>query len=316
MHYQLANSMTMNQKLSNGPELHDLRLFSSVARQSSFVAAAREFNVAPTFVSKRVSALERAIGARLLNRTTRQVGLTDEGSKVYAWAQKILEDIEDMHDEVSESTRDPGGALRISSSAKLGRVHLAPALARFKRRYPKIEVWLELLDRRADLILEGFHLDIRAGDIQEPHLIAHRIMPSSRILCAAPAYLERHGTPGSMAELAHHECVLLRDREEPFGTWRMNGPRGWETVKVSGSMASNDIDAVLEWARSGHGIACSADWLFAEGLDDGSLVRVLPDHRQPADVWAASSARSNQSARVRLCLEFLKAHMQPDARHD
>ena len=291
------------------PQLYDLRLFSTVARKSSFVAAAREYGVAPTFVSKRISMLEQSLGVRLFNRTTRQVNLTDEGSKVYQWTQKILEDVEGMQNDVSETKSEPSGPIRISSSAKLGRVHLTPALSRFKHRYPKIDVWLELLDRRADLIGEGFHLDIRAGEVREHHLIAHRIMASSRILCAAPAYVAKHGMPRSVADLAHHECVLLREREEPFGTWRMTGPRGWESAKVSGSMASNDIDVVLDWVHAGHGIACSADWLFAASMNNGSLVRVLPEYHQPADVLAVSSSRSAQSAKVRICLEFLKEQM-------
>ncbi len=297
--------------MDNDPQLPDLRLFSAVARRSSFVAAAREFGVAPTFVSKRISMLEQSLGARLFNRSTRQVHLTDEGAKVYQWAQKILEDVEGMRNDVSETKSEPSGPIRISSSAKLGREHLTPALSRFKQRYPKIDVWLELLDRRVDLIGEGFHFDIRAGEVREHHLIAHRIMPSSRILCAAPAYVAQRGMPQSIAELARHECVLLREREEPFGTWRLTGPQGWETAKVSGSMASNDIDTVLKWVHDGHGIACSADWLFAKSLRNKSLVRVLPEYRQPADVWAVSSQRSAQSAKVRICLEFLKEQMLP-----
>lgn len=295
--------------MHNDPSLYDLRLFNAIALKSSFAAVARDFGVAPTFVSKRVAMLEQSLGVRLFHRTTRRVNLTDEGSRVYQWAQKILEDVEGMQNDVAEAKAEPRGPIRISSSAKLGRVHLAPALSRFKERYPQIDVWLELLDRRVDLIGEGFHLDIRAGEVTEHHLIAHRIAGSSRILCAAPAYLARHGMPASVAELARHECLLLREREEPFGTWRLTGPRGWEQVKVVGSMAANDIDAVLSWVHDGHGIAFSADWLFAASLADGSLVRVLPEHYQPADVWAVSTARSAQSAKVRLCLEFLKEQM-------
>lgn len=135
-------------------------------------------------------------------------------------------------------------------------------------------------------------------------------MPSSRILCAAPAYVARCGMPRTFAELEQHECVLLREREEPFGTWRMAGPSGSESVKVSGIMAWNDIDVVLKWVHEGHGIAFSADWLFSQSLSDGSLIRGLPEYHQPADVWAVSSARSAQSAKVRICLEFLKEQMR------
>lgn len=234
--------------MDKDPDLYDLRLFCTIARKSSFVAAARDFGTAPTFVSKRIATLEESLGVKLFNRTTRRVNVTDEGAKVYQWAQKILDDVEGMQNEVSASKGEPRGLIRISSSARLGREHLTPALSRFRQCYPAIEVWLELLDRRVDLIGEGFHLDIRATEAHEHNLIAHRIATSSRILCAAPSYIARHGTPRIAADLANHDCVILREREEPFGTWRLTGPRGWENIKVNGAMASNDIDVVLGWA--------------------------------------------------------------------
>lgn len=290
----------------NDPQLQDLRLFCLVARRASFVAAAREAHTSQTLVSKRVALLEQALGVKLLSRTTRKVGVTDEGLKVYEWAQRILDNVEDMRSELSLGTSSPSGAIRIASSARIGRDIVAPALSRFKQRYPAVDVWLELLDRRVDLIGEGFHLDIRAGEVDEPNLIAHRIFVSSRILCAAPDYLLRRGTPATPAGLTQHDCVLLRERNEPFGTWRLEGPRGAESVKVSGPLASNAIDIVLGWAHDGHGIVMTGDWLLAPSLAAGSLVRVLPGWQQAADVNAVSSVRSAQSAKVRLCIEFLK----------
>ncbi len=181
-------------------------------------------------------------------------------------------------------------------------------LGRLRRDTPRHD-YAGCIRMIVDLIGEGFHLDIRAGEVREHHLIAHRIIPSARILFAAPSYIARHGMPQDLTGLARHECVLLREREEPFGTWRMSGPQGGESVRVSGTLASNDIDVVLHWVRDGHGIACSADWLIRDSLDDGSLVRVLPAYSQPGDVWAVSSSRAAQSARIRIFLEFLKEQM-------
>jgi LysR family transcriptional activator of dmlA len=270
------------------------------------VAAAREAKASQTWVSKRIATLESNLGARLLNRTTRKVSATDEGLKVFEWAQRLIEGVEEMRGEISRGSGVPHGELRVCSSARLGRDIVAPALSRMKQRFPAVDVWLELLDRRVDLIGEQFHLDIRAGEVSEASLISHRIAVSSRILCAAPSYVERHGSPRTASELAQHECVLLRERNEPFGTWRLHGPRGTENTKVIGSLASNDIDVVLRWAHDGHGIVMSADWLFASSLANGALVRVLPDWHQPADINAVSSVRSAQSAKVRACIEFLR----------
>lgn len=299
--------------MDNLPALQDLRLFCFVARRASFSAAAREAGTSQTLMSKRVGMLEKALGVKLLRRTTRKVSVTDEGAKVFTWAQQILGDVDEMRDDIARGVGDPQGPIRISSSARLGREVVAPALSRLKQRYPAMDVWLELLDRRVDLIGESFHLDIRAGEVTEQNLIGHLIAENSRILCAAPSYLKKHGTPNTPADLANHECVLLREREAPFGTWVLAGPASGQSAKVSGSLASNDIDVVLRWAHDGHGIVMTSEWIFAPSLADGSLVRVLPQWSQRANIYAVSSARSAQSAKVRLCVETLREEMMARA---
>lgn len=298
--------------MENDPQLNDLRLFCLVVRRGSFVGASRELGASQTLLSKRVAQLEATLGVKLLMRTTRRVSVTDEGRKVFDWAQRILEGVEEMRTDLGRDAGNPTGPLRIASSARLGRQIVAPALSRLKARFPAVEVWLELMDRRVDLIGEGFHLDIRASEVDESSLIAHPLANSSRILCASPAYVERHGMPRSASELTGHDCVLLRERAEPFGTWRLVGPRGPEHVKVGGTLASNDIDVVLQWAHQGHGIVMSADWLFRDSLASGQLVRVLPEWRQPANLYAAATTRSTQSAKVRIFLEYLREAVAPN----
>jgi len=289
--------------------LRDLKLFGTVARRPSFVAAAAELGGSPTFVSKRIAVLEHALGVRLFNRTTRRVGITDDGELVYRWATRILESVEDLTDEIAGLKGEPKGLLRISTSLRLGRNHVAPALALLRARYPGLEVWLETLDRRANLVEEGIHLDIRVGEASEPNLIAHRIAESARVLCAAPSYLGRRGSPRTFADVARHDCLVFRDREEPFGVWRLDGPNGPETAKVTGPMASNHTDIVLGWAHDGHGIVLVSLWDVRDSLRAGKLVRILPEWRQRADVWAVTTARLATSAKVRVCVAFLKEHL-------
>ncbi len=291
------------------PSLHDLRLYCFVARHASFAAGAREAGISQTLMSKRIALLEQALGTTLLQRTTRKVNITDDGAKVLAWAQRILDDVEDMREDLARGAGDPQGPVRICSSARLGREVVAPALSRLKQRFPAMDVWLELLDRRVDLIGEAFHLDVRAGEVSEPNLIGHLVAHNARILCAAPSYVERFGTPASFAELSAHQCVLLREREDPFGSWRLTGPAGAETVKASGSLASNDIDVVLRWACDGHGIVMSSRWLLAPSLASGRLVQLLPQWQQTANIYAVSTVRSARSAKVRLCVEALREQM-------
>ncbi|MDH4555885.1 LysR family transcriptional regulator [Pseudomonas sp. BN417] len=290
---------------NNDPFLRDLLLFCSVARRSSFVAGATELGISPAHVSKRIAMLEESLGVKLFNRTTRRVNITADGEAAFAWAQKILEDVEGMVEALSGLRGEPTGVLRIATSLRLGRDYLSPVLSLLRQRYPGLEVWLELLDRRVDLIGENFDIDLRVGEVHEPHLIAHKIAESYRMLCAAPAYLERHGQPRTLADLAQHDCLLFRERELGFGVWRLSGPNGEETVKVTGPMASNHSDVVRQWAHEGHGVIMASVWDAAPSIRAGKLVQVLPAYRQAADVWAVTAARASGSAKVKLCIDFL-----------
>ena len=208
---------------NNDQFLRDLQLFCIVARRSSFIAAATETGISPAHVSKRIAMLETSLGVKLFMRTTRRVSITSDGEAAFQWAQKILDDVQGMADAFA-GLDDPRGLLRIGTSLRLGREHVSPALTLLRRRHPGLEIWLELLDRRVDLVGENFDIDIRVGEVLEPHLIAHKIVESFRVLAAAPAYLERRGAPKTLAELAHHDCLLFRGRDQRFGVWRLAGP--------------------------------------------------------------------------------------------
>lgn len=296
--------------VNNYPDLTDLRVFCCVARRSSFVAAAQELGISTAYVSKRVAGLEQRLGVTLFHRTTRRVRISDQGELAYAWARKILDDVEGMTIELSDTKSAPSGPLRVCTSLRLGRNHVAPALSMLGKQFPKLEIWLELVDRHVDLIAEGIDIDIRVGEVSEAHLIAHRIVGSQRILCAAPSYLERRGCPASLAELAQHDCLLFRERDQTFGVWRLDGPGGAESVKVSGRVGSNHSDVVRAWALDGFGIIMLSNWDVATEIRNGSVVRVLPAWSQPADVWAVTPARLASTAKVRFSIEFLIEQLQ------
>ncbi|KXV14507.1 LysR family transcriptional regulator [Caballeronia megalochromosomata] len=293
---------------NNDQFLRDLQLFCIVARRSSFIAAATETGISPAHVSKRIAMLETSLGVKLFMRTTRRVSITSDGEAAFQWAQKILDDVQGMADAFA-GLDDPRGLLRIGTSLRLGREHVSPALTLLRRRHPGLEIWLELLDRRVDLVGESFDIDIRVGEVLEPHLIAHKIVESFRVLAAAPAYLEKRGMPKTLAELAQHDCLLFRGRDQRFGVWRLAGPNGEESVKVTGPIASNHSDIVRQWAEEGFGIVMGSIWDVAASLQNGTLVPVLPAYRQCADVWAVTSARSSHSAKIRVCIEFLRQQL-------
>jgi LysR family transcriptional activator of dmlA len=294
---------------NNDGFLRDLQLFCTVARQASFITASTEMGISPSHVSKRIALLEKSLGVKLFLRTTRRVSVTSDGEAAFQWAQKILDDVQGMSDAFAGLKSDPRGVIRISTSLHLGRDHVSPILSLLRKRYTALEIWLELLDRRVDLVGENFDIDVRVGNIQEPHLIAHKIVDSARILCASPAYLKRAGTPRTLADLAQHDCLLFRDRDQRFGVWRLTGPDGEKSVKVTGPIASNHSDIVQCWALEGYGVIMASIWDVASSLESGALVRVLPQHLQPADVWAVTSARASSSAKIRVCVEFLKEQL-------
>ncbi|OUM03671.1 LysR substrate-binding domain-containing protein [Variovorax sp. JS1663] len=290
-------------------DLKDLEVFCEVARRSGFAAASLEIGTTPAHISKRIAILESQLGVRLFHRTTRRVVITEDGERAYQWAQRILNDADAMSEAFSSAKKEPSGQLRIATSQRLGREHVAPILSLLGRRHPRLEVWLELLDRRVDLITENFDLDIRVGDPTQPHLIAQRMVESRRILCASPEYLAQRGHPRSVAELAEHECLLYRERDQPFGIWRLIGPKGIESVKVTSRFSSNHSDVVKGWSLDGKGICLLSVWDVAQPLLDGRAVRVLPSHHESADIWAMTSTRSAGSAKVRVCVEFLKEQL-------
>ena len=291
-------------------DLKDVEIFCEVARRPSFAAASLEFGTTPAHISKRIAILETHLGVRLFHRTTRRVVITEDGERAFQWAQRILDDASAMSEAFATAKREPSGLLRVATSQRLGREHVAPILSALGKRHPRMTVWLELLDRRVDLISENFDLDIRVGDPSQPHLIAQRLVESRRILCAAPSYLKAHGHPKTVAELSEHECLLYRERDQPFGVWRLAGPKGFESVKVTSRFSSNHSDVVRGWSIDGKGICLLSVWDIAEPLRAGRVTRVLPTYSEPADIWVMTSTRSANSAKVRVCIEFLKDELR------
>jgi LysR family transcriptional activator of dmlA len=232
--------------------------------------------------------------------------MTNYGETIYRWAQQIIEDVEQMTESVTMSKTTPRGQLRISTSAGFGRKRVAPALSEIALRYPALRIQLELLDRRVDLIGEGFDIDIRVGGTSEPNLIVQKIASNTRVLCAAPSYVKLKGTPLRLSDLGKHNCIVIRERDQSFGVWRLQGPKGIEPIKIAGSLSCNNGEIVRQWAIDGHGIILRSMWDVGSDLKEGRLVRVLPGYQQQADICAVYPLKLTESAKVRVCVEFLK----------
>jgi LysR family transcriptional activator of dmlA len=298
----------MNAKKEVAPLPEDLRVFLTVIRKAGFAAAADELGLSPAYVSKRIQILESTLATRLLHRTSRRIALTEDGERVQRWAVRILEDFQLLHDELSEAHAEPRGRLHLCSSFGFGRNHVAPAISQLAERYPQLEIRLDLFDRVVDIISEGFDLEIRVGDDIPGQHIGRHLVTNRRVLCAAPDYLKRRGTPQALADLEAHDCLVLKERDGTFGLWQLEREGAHESVRVSGPLSSNSGEIVLQWALDGRGVLLRSLWDVRPLLEQGRLVQVLHDYTQSANVWAVYPTRLANSGKLRACVEFLQEH--------
>jgi LysR family transcriptional activator of dmlA len=288
-------------------QVSELAFFAQLIRLGSLAATARELNLTPPAVSKRLAQMEQRLGVRLLNRTTRSISLTAEGELYLINAQRILGEIEEMERQVSSSRAEPKGLLRVNAPLGFGRTHVCPAISSFVRRYPEVEVQLHLTDRPINLPDDAIDVAIRFGELPDSRLIARKIAANRRRLCAAPSYLEAFGRPETPKDLMQHNCIVLRQNDVAFGIWRLSQGKQTESVKVRGSLSTNDGEVALNWALDGHGILMRAEWNLASHLSSGRLVEVLSDYETPpADIYAVYLERLNLSAKVSFFIEHLR----------
>src|SRR5688500_17246096 len=234
----------------------DRGFLSVLVAAGSLSAAAREQGITTPAVSKRLAQMEARLGVPLLNRTTRRMSLTAEGELYLERARAILGEIDDMQQMLGLSKSTPSGQLRVNATLGFGRSHIAPAISRFVRKYPRVDVRLQLSVDPPPLSEDAFDVCIRFGPPPDARVVARLIAPNRRLLCAAPAYLARHGTPKTPADLAGHNFISIRQGEEAYGLLRLTRGRGGqpETVKVRGNLTTNDGEIAVSWALEGHGI--------------------------------------------------------------
>jgi len=284
----------------------ELQLLVELVRVGSLSAAAREMGVTTAAVSKRLAQIENRLGVRLLNRNTRRLSPTAEGELYLDNARRILQDIDHLDQLIAGRQTQPRGLLKVNAPLGFGRSYIAPAIVLFARRFPEVEVQLQLTDTPGDFVQDAFDVAIRFGDIPDARLIARRIAPNRRLVCASPGYLEKHGRPQVPQDLARHQCIVLRQNDDTYGLWRFTHGADSETVKVRGALSSNDGEVTLTWGLAGLGILQRAEWDLARYLRAGRLELLLEDYAlPPADIHAVFPERHHLSAKVRVFIDFL-----------
>ncbi|ODV10215.1 MAG: LysR family transcriptional regulator [Rubrivivax sp. SCN 70-15] len=298
--------------MANDIQPADLGFFSVLASAGSLSAAGRELRISTAAVSKRLALMESRLGIALVVRTTRRMSLTPEGELYLEHARRILGAIDDMAQLLGTSKDVPKGLLRVNATLGFGRSHVAPLLSRFARKYPDVEVRLQLSVNPPALTEDLFDVCIRFGAPPDSRVIARRLASNRRLLCATPGYLAKHGTPKLPNDLKRHNCIGIRQGEEAYGVWRLTGGRGRkadeESVRIHGNLTTNDGEIAVVWALDGHGILLRAEWDIARYLQTGRLVQVLPQYSTPdADIYAVYPQRHQMATRVRAFVDFAAA---------
>ena len=295
----------------------EMAFFHVLIRGGSLSAAARELGLTTPAVSRRLALLESRLGVQLLNRTTRRMGLTPEGEEYLTEARRILADIDDLEQHLSRSTAEPRGLLRVNATLGFGRSHVAPVISKFCKAYPEVQVQFHLSVTPPPLSEDQFDICVRFGEPPDARIIARKVAANRRLLCAAPAYLARHGTPRTPADLPRHNCISIHHGDDAYGLWRLTSGRRSEAVKVTGSLSTNDGDIAVAWALDGHGILMRAEWDIAKYLRSGRLRPVLENYATPpADIYAVYPQRHQKSRRVTAFVDMLCAALDSTARRN
>lgn len=286
--------------------LTDIAVFVQVVDSGSFTAAAERLELSKSVVSKYVTRLEIRLGARLLNRTTRRLSLTEVGRVFYTRSQRGLQELEEANAEVSRLQGAPRGTLRLNAPMSFGVLHVAPALPDFLSCYPELSVDMNLDDRQVDLVEEGFDLAIRISDLPDSSLVARRLGPCRHVVCAAPTYLQRHGIPRTPEDLREHNIITYRYQASP-NEWHFLCAEGkCVSVPVSGSVQMNNSLALRETLLQGIGITLTPTFVVGADIRAGRLQPVLSNyHTQALSIYIIYPQRRHLSPKVRAFVDFM-----------
>jgi DNA-binding transcriptional LysR family regulator len=286
--------------------LRALEVFVEVVRKEGFARAADALDTSPANVTRYISDLESHLQTRLLNRSSRKMSLTPSGEALYERARSILEEVQEAEAIVSSAAVHPRGVLRINAPLSFGVQHLAALWPKFMQQHPDVQLDISLIDRVVDIVEEGYDMAIRISRAGSASNVARKLATSRNVLCAAPAYLARRGTPKAPAELAQHDCIVYT--YNPTGDeWQLSDAAGkLHPVKVRGTLHTNNGDTARAAALGGLGIIWQPTFLIGADLAAGRLVPLLPDYRMPdIDILAVYPSRRHLSAKVRAMIDFL-----------
>lgn len=286
--------------------IDDLSFFQHVATRASLTEVARQMGLSLPAVSKRLSQLEARLGVQLLQRTTRRLSLTPEGVLYLEGGRPILRQLEELESALNSRQSTLHGRLRINGTLGFGRRHLAPVVSSFARLHPALEISLELTSQPLSLLDDQFDIGVSMGEPPDSRLIGIRLLENPRLLCASPNYLTAHPAPTKVADLAQHNCIVLRQFGSDYAIWRFHKDGEDFSHKVSGTLSSNDGEVALSLALDGHGLIMRSRWDVQEHLESGQLQEVLEDHQAPrGDIFAVYQHRRHIPQRITVFTQYM-----------
>ena len=282
-----------------------MRTYVAVVSEGSFVAAARRLQISPQLVSKYIGQLEERLGARLLNRSTRRISITEAGQAYFERCRQVLADIDEMESAVGQLTVAARGTLRVNAPMSFGALHLARAVAKYQRHQPEVNVELTLDDRVVDVVSEGFDLAIRIGQLAESSLVARRLTPVRRVVCGAPQYFAEHGIPRTPGELSRHRCLRYTYGADT-DTWRFEKDGARYDVRIQGPIAANNGNALCAAGIEGAGLMMQPTFIVGDDIRAGRLQCALREFAvAEMSAYAIYAHRQYLSAKVRTFVDFL-----------
>jgi DNA-binding transcriptional LysR family regulator len=295
-------------------KLKQIEAFVDVVEKGSLARAALAQRITPVMLGRRIDALEKRLGIKLMHRTTRHLTLTDQGLLFLEHCRKLLSDLEEAERSVSEGRHKATGHLIVSTPASFGRKHVAPHAPAFIAANPEVRISFNLTDQVVDLVREGYDLGIRIGGVIDPNFVAVKLASNRRVVCGTPAYFERHGTPRKLEDLARHNCLAFNLQGGQQGGWYFQKNGKAVTIRVQGSLDCNDGELLHRWACEGLGLAWRSTWEIQPQLASGELITVLDEYALPDyNIMAVYLQQRHLPAKIRFFIDALKAiYAQPD----
>ncbi len=288
-------------------KLKQMEAFVDVIEHGSLARAALKHHITPVMLGRRIDALEKRLGAKLMHRTTRHLALTEQGAVFLEYCRKLLAEVELAETIIAEGRHKATGHLIVSAPASFGRLHVAPHAPAFVKANSRVQISFNLTDRVVDLVREGYDVGIRIGGLLDPNFVAVKLASNRRVVCGTPDYFERHGIPRTLDDLAQHNCLAFNLQGGQQRGWYFQKDGKPVTVKISGNLDCNDGELLHRWACEGMGLAWRSTWEIESQLASGELITVLDDYALPDyDICAVYMQQSHLPIKVRLFIDTLK----------